>query len=163
MLRLFGIWIPWGRPGSELSPLNPKEEALVDEEVVVSNRDSGMPPCVPELRAIEVFPEKNKLKLNKINFSNYSWKNYETYHRSTRVQLLTSSEQFWIILKYFEPYLWLSQIISDYLGLSWTILDYFGLSRTNLDYLGLSRTISDYLGLSRTISDYFGQFRTISD
>ena len=37
--------------------MNPKEEALADEDVVVSNLDSG-PPCVPVLNAIEVFPEK---------------------------------------------------------------------------------------------------------
>ena len=85
-------------------------------------------------------------------------KNYETYIRSARVQVLNNFEGFWSILNYTE----LSGTISDYLRLSWTISDYLGLSRTISDYLELFRAILGYLGLSRTISAYIVLSRTIS-
>ena len=75
------------------------------------------------------------------------FKNYETYYRSARVQVLTIS-------KYFLT------ISNNFLGLSHSILLYLGLSWSFLHSLGAYLCISVFLNLSwalldsRTISDY---------
>ena len=76
-------------------------------------------------------------------------KNYETYYRSARVQVLTISKY---LLTKSNNFLGLYRSILVYLGLFWTILVYtlVHLSASPV-YLGLSRYVSVYLGLSRSI------------
>ena len=111
-------------------------------------------------------------------------KNYESYYRSVRLQVVTSFEQFDQYWTIFFIFLCLSRSILVYLDLSWFFSVYLGSSRFILIYFdlfwfipgflelppailykygicGLSQAILVYLGLSRAILSYLELSRAV--
>ena len=130
--------------------------------------------CKRQIQRLHLDQDEKAL-LGLMQLHNRHYKNYETYYRSTRVQVFTISKYFQLFRTIFLVYLGLSWSISVYLclfGLSWClgaycvspcILVYLNLSQSLLSFFGLSRTILDYLRLSRAISEYLKLARAILD
>ena len=76
------------------------------------------------------------------------FQNYESYYRSTRLQVLTSFEQFWTLSSILIHLIYLSRSILVYLYLSWFFSVYLGSAQFILIYFDLSWSILIYNGLS---------------
>ena len=129
--------------------------------------------CKRQIQRLHLDQDEKAL-LGLMQLHNRHYKNYETYYRSTRVQVFTISKYFQLFRTIFLVYLALSRFIFVFFGLSWClgaycvspcILVYLNLSQSLLSFfgLGLSWTISGYLGLSRAISEYLKLARAILD